>query len=129
MAIRVTFDIDLALSESRSGSKELGIAPWAGTNDQLDDGGAWRRRISAGATNVAIDINGLANGRLVAVKTSQPITLKRNSVDDTGWVIRPLGTGATDGIFICTTDGVTTLYVTNAGSEAAEVTFMVAGIF
>jgi hypothetical protein len=130
MAIRVKFEIDLSLSENSIEAKELGMTPpWKGTNDQQDDGGTWRRKIVAGATDVLIDLNGLANGRLIAVKTNKTVLLKKNSAAGESWPIRPLGTGALDGIFFCTTDGITALYVTNGGSEDAEVTFTVAGIF
>lgn len=129
MSIRINYNIEVSLSESLYQIKELGqTTPWKGVNDQCDDGGTWRRTIVAGAVNVAIDINGLANGRLIAVKTTAAITLKRNVTGDTGWPIRPLGVGATDGIFICSTDGLTSLYVSNSGTVDAEVTFVVAGL-
>ena len=130
MGIRTKFLVDLSLSETTSESKELGQSPpWKGTNDQLDDGGTWRRKIIAGATNVLIDLNGLANGRLIAIKSNREITVRKNSSGGEPWTIRPLGTGATDGIMVITTDAVTALYVSNAGSEDAEVTFAVAGMF
>ena len=129
MAIRVKFELDLQVSESSLGQKELGkTAPWAGINDQQDNGGTWRQRIEAGATDVLIDVNGLANARLVAIKTDQEITVKKNDAGGEPWTIRPLGTSALDGVFMITTDGITALYVTNAGSLDAEVTFSIAGI-
>jgi hypothetical protein len=129
MAIRVKFDIDLQLSESSQGQKELGKSPpWSGINDQQDNGGTWRQRIDAGDTDILVDLNGLANGRLIAIKTDQEISVKKNSAGGEAWTIRPLGTGALDGIFMITTDGITSLYLTNAGSLDAEVTFSIAGV-
>ena len=129
MAIRVKFELDLQLSEGSQGQKELGkTAPWTGTNDQQDNGGTWRQRIDAGATDVLIDLNGLANGRLIALKTSQEISIKKNASGGEAWTIRPLGTGAVDGVFMITTDGITSLYITNAGGLDAEVTFSIAGV-
>ena len=129
MAIRVKFEVDLQLSESPQGMKELGkTPPWSGTNDQQDNGGTWRQRIDAGATDVLVDLNGLANGRLIAIKSNQEISVKKNADTGEAWTIKPLGTGALDGVFMITTDGVTSLYVSNAGSIDAEVTFSVAGV-
>jgi hypothetical protein len=127
--IRIVFNVDISLSESTSQIKELGqTTPWKGLNDQCDDGGTWRQKVAAGTTNLAIGLNGITDGLFLAVKTTKEITLKRNSTADTGWPIRPLGVGATEGVFICSTDGLTSLYVTNSGTEAAEITFAVAGM-
>ena len=129
MAIRVKFELDLQISENSLGQKELGkTAPWSGTNDLQDNGGTWRQRLDAGATDVLVDLNGLATGRLIAIKTDQEITVKKDSAGGEPWTIRPLGTGALDGVFMITTDGVTSLYVSNAGSLDAEVTFSIAGV-
>jgi len=129
MAIRVKFEIDLQVSENAQGQKELGkTAPWTGTNDQMDNGGTWRQRIDAGDTDVLVDINGLANARMIAIKSSEEISVKKNSAGGEAWTITPLGTGATDGVFVVTTDGVTALYLTNAGSLDADVTFSVVGV-
>lgn len=130
MGIRVNFQVDLSLSENTTEAKELGATPpWKGKNDQLEAGGTWRQRVDASTVDLEIDINGLANGRLLAIKTNKAISFKKNSSSGEAWSIRPLGTGATDGIFLITTDGITSLYLSNAGAEDAEVTFVVAGIF
>ena len=129
MAIRVKFELDLQISENSTGQKELGkTAPWSGTNDQQDNGGTWRQRLDAGATDVLVDLNGLVTGHLIAIKSDQEITVKKNSAVGEAWTISPLGTGATEGIFVITPDGVTSLYVSNAGSLDAEVTFSIAGV-
>jgi len=129
MAIRVKFEVSLQLSENSQGQKELGkTAPWCGTNDLQDNGGTWRQRLAAGDTDILVDLNGLANGRMIAIKSSQEISIKKNANTGEAWTIRPLGTGATDGIFVITTDGVTSLYLTNAGGLDSDVTFSIAGV-
>ena len=94
----------------------------------MDEGGTWRQKIVAGATDVAVDLNGLANGRVLAIKSNQQITFKKNNAGGEPWTIRPLGTGALDGVFYATTDGITSLYFSNAGSLDAEVTISLAGM-
>jgi hypothetical protein len=129
MAIRVKFEVLLQLSETAQEGKELGkTAPWQGTSDLMDDGGTWRQKIAAGAADVEIDLNGLVNGRLIAMKCNKEIIFKKDSAAGEAWTLRPLGTGALDGVFLLTTNAVTKLYVSNAGSLDAEVTFSVAGI-
>lgn len=129
MSIRVNYNINLSLSETTLEQKELGMTPpWVGTNDQLDDGGTFRRRITAGSVDVQVSLLGLSNGRLLAIKTTQQISFKKNSNSGEAWTIRPLGTGALDGIFLCTTDAITSVYVTNSGTLDAEVTFSVGGL-
>jgi hypothetical protein len=129
MGARVTFEVLVQISENTQELKELGkTAPWKGTSDLLDNGGTWRQRIIAGASNVAVDLNGLVNGRLLAIKTNQTISFKKNSTGGEDWTIRPIGTGALDGVFLATTDGITALYFSNAGSLDAEVTISLAGM-
>jgi len=129
MAIRVKFELSLQMSEGNQGLKELGkTAPWSGTNDQQDNGGTWRQRVVAGETDLLVDLNGLVTGNLIAIKSDQEISIKKNSNLGEPWTISPLGTGATDGVFMVTTNGVTSLYVTNAGGLDAEVTFSIAGV-
>lgn len=129
MGARVTFEVLVQISENTQELKELGkTAPWRGTSDLLDNGGTWRQRIVAGAVDVAVDLNGLANGRLLAIKSNQTISFKKNSTGGEPWTIRPIGTGALDGVFLATTDGITALYFSNAGSLDAEVTISLAGM-
>ena len=129
MAIRTTFEILVQLSENTQEMKELGKSPpWKGTNDTQDNGGTWRQRIAAGTTDLAVDVNGLSNARFIAIKSDQEITIKKNSAGGEAWTIRPLGSGALEGVFVASTDGVTALYVSNAGSIDAEVVFSVAGV-
>lgn len=128
MSIRTKFEIDYSLSENSSAAKELGqTPPWAGATDALDDGGTWRRRIAAGATDVLIDLNGLTTCRLLTLKSTQTITWKINNTGTTAITLRALGTGATEGVLFMTTDSVTALYLSNAGSVDAEVTITIAG--
>jgi hypothetical protein len=129
MGVRVTFEVLVQISENTQELKELGkTPPYKGTCDLLDDGGTWRQRIVAGAVNVAVDLNGLVNGRLLAVKTNQTITMKKNASGGEPWTIRPMGTGALDGVFLATTDGITSLYFSNPGSLDAEVTISLCGM-
>jgi len=129
MAVRVSFEIDLRVSENTQALSELGkTPPWKGKSDVLDNGGSWRQRILAGATDVAIDLNGLSNGKLVAIKTTQEISIKKNDAGGEAWIISPLGVGAVEGVFVVTTDAITALYVTNDGALDAEVTFSIAGL-
>ncbi len=130
MSIRIKFDLDLSLSENTSGAEELGKSPpWSGVNDTMDDGGTFRRRFAGGVTDQLVDINGLTTCKFLAIKSSQPITFKKNSSGGESTSITPLGFGATDGILIMTTDSITSLYVSNPGSLAAEVTFYICGTF
>jgi len=129
MAVRVSFQVELSISESTESLSELGkTCPCKGKTDVLDNGGTWRQRILAGATDVEIDMNGLSNGRLIAIKSNQEISIKKNSNAGEAGTIRPLGVGATEGVFVVTTDGITSIFVTNAGGLDAEVTFSFGGL-
>jgi hypothetical protein len=129
MSITVNWNIELSVSETTLENKELGqTSPWQGNNSQLDDGGSFRRKIPAGSTDILVPMVGLSNGRLLGIKTSQTIIIKKNSSGGEPWTIRPLGVGALDGIFLVTTDGITSIYVSNAGSLDANVTFVVGGV-
>lgn len=130
MSIRVKYTIDLSLSENAGDAKELGSTPpWKATNDQQDDGGTWRRKIPGSATNVEVCFNGLAAAHLIGIKSTKSITVKKNSSTGEAWTVRPLGVGATEGVFLVTTDDVSSLFISNLSAEDAEVTFSVAGVF
>ena len=128
MAIRVRYDIKVTLSESTSESNELGkTTPWIGVNDQQEDGGTWSQTIPGLTTDLLVDINGLADATFLGIKTDREIILKKNAAGGEPWTITPLGIGAEDGVFIVSTTGVTSLYISNAGAADAKVTFQVAG--
>ena len=128
MTISTVFRLELTLSEGACSGGQLGHAdPWEGKNNQQAEGGTFRRCIPAGAVNVEVPILGLSAARLIAIKTDQAITVKKNINTGEAWTIRPLGTGALDGIFFCTTDEVTDLFFSNLGSIDAQVTISLAG--
>lgn len=128
MSLRTKFNLDFSVSEDSTGGQELGKSdPWFGTNDQMDNGGTFRRKVAAGQSNVQIDVMGLLNVRFLTIKSDQTITVKKNSTSGEPWSIRSLGVGATDAIWITTTDGITSLYLSNPGSVDAEVTLTIAG--
>lgn len=129
MPVRATFEVLVQISENTSELKELGKSPpWRGTSDLQENGGTWRQKVAAGAVNVPVDLNGLANARFLAIKTNQLITFRKNSTAGETWTIRPLGSGALDGVFFCTTDGISSLFFSNPGTLAAEVTISLAGV-
>lgn len=129
MPLKTFFEINLSLSESRTGDGELGSTPpWRGTSFGLSTGGTWRQTIPAGETDVEIDLNGVDTARLIAVKTNEEIEIKKNSVGNEAWKVRPLGDGADSGVMLIMTDDVSSLFVSNNGSDDANVTFTVAGV-
>jgi hypothetical protein len=128
MAIRVEFELSLNISENSSGLKELGnTPPWKGKNDLLDDGGSFKRTLAGNATDVLISLEGLAVARLIGIKSNKIITVKKNSSAGEAWTIRPLGTGALDGVLIMTTDTISSLYLSNTEADAASVVIFFAG--
>ena len=128
MAVRIRLDIKVTISENPSEANELGrTTPWVGVNDQQENGGSWTQTIAAGVVDLPVDLNGLADGTLIAIKTDQAIDIKKNAASGEAWTVRPLGVGALDGFFIVSTTGVTSLFVSNSGGKDAIVTFMVAG--
>ena len=129
MSCRVTFEVLVQISENHLELKELGKSPpWRGTCDLNDDGGTRKQKLISGATDVQVDLNGLVNGRMLAIKTNQEISFKRNSTGGEPWTVRPMGFGAHEGVFFATTDGITALYFSNSGDLDAEVTISLAGL-
>ena len=128
MAVRIRLDIKVTISENPSEANELGrTTPWVGVNDQQENGGSWTQTIAAGTVDKEVDINGLADATFLAIKTDQTIDVKKNAAGGEPWTVRPLGVGALDGVFIISTTGITSLFISNSSSKDAIVTFMVAG--
>ena len=128
MAVRIRLDIKATISENPGEANELGrTTPWVGVNDQQENGGSWTQNIAAATVDQLVDLNGLADGTFIAIKTDETIDIKKNGAGGEVWTIQALGVGALDGFFIISTTGVTSLYVSNSGAKDATVTFMVAG--
>ena len=128
MAVRIRHDIKITISENPSEINELGkTTPWVGTNDQQENGGSWTQNIAASVVDQLVDLNGLADATLLAIKSDETISIKKNSAGGEPWTIQALGVSSLDGFFVISTTGVTSLYVSNAGAKDATVTFMVAG--
>lgn len=128
MAVRIRHDIKITLSENPSEVNELGrTTPWVGVNDQQENGGSWTQNIAASTVDQLVDLNGLADATLLAIKTDETIDIKKNGAGGEVWTIQALGTGSLSGFFVISTTGVTSIYVSNSGAKDATVTFMVAG--
>lgn len=125
---RIKFTFDFSISEDQTAGRELGQSPpWQGVTDAIADGGTFRRKILAHATDVLVGINGLSGLNWLAIKSDQTITFKKNSTMGEPTTLEALGVGAMDAILIMTTAGITSLYVSNPGATDAEVTFSMAG--
>lgn len=129
MTVRIKFDLKFSISEDSSGRRELGQAdPWYGVTDAIDDGGTFRMLVPAGTSNMAVSIQSLTQLNWLAIKSDQTITFRKNSTSGEPTTLQALGTGAPDAFMIMTTAGITSLYLSNAGSIDAEVVVSMAGV-
>lgn len=134
MSVRARYRIEASVSSTTAEEKDLGNLKMEQVTDGQSDGGSRKNVIAAAATDVDITPRQLATSRLLVIKcaaknpndTPTTISLKKNSTSGEAWAIVPLA-GTREAYFAITTDSVTALYVTNAGSVDMEVTVMAAG--
>ena len=128
MPLRIQQKLTSFISSSTAEERDIGNleAKVYETNNTLIEGSTRRYRVAAGATDVAIDLAGLASIQYMVVRTSAAITLKLNGTDSILIGILP---GFTSGYLHLTapSGGITSLTVSNAGAEAASVQIQLAG--
>jgi hypothetical protein len=128
---RIKFDFKWDISEDANGGRQLGSSDprtgWFGVTDAVDNGGTYSCVILAGATNVPMALNNLANVNLLLIKSDQTIVFTKNSTSGEPTTLQALGAGATDALMAMTTTGITSLYISNNGSINANVVISVAG--
>jgi len=135
MPIRLRQGATITVSSSaQNENKDLGNLVWEVVTDDLGEGGTWKTLVPASSTDLEIKLDNVANVQFLALRTNSkdptqdPVALdfKKNSAAGEVFQIKPLSK-AKEGNFLMTTDGITSLFVTNGGSIDMEVTVVIAG--
>jgi hypothetical protein len=134
MPVRLTYATEFSISSTTADEKDLGNGNFKVITDDFGEGGTWKTLVSAGASDLQIVLDNVATARFLLLKSNpklendpaQSLDVKFNSVGNT-----PVPLKAPDSkkiaIMLLCTDGLTALYVSNAGSVDVELTVSVAG--
>ena len=132
--VRTQLSINASVSSNTAGHKDLGNVNVSVLIDSLNEGGSQKFLLPAATTDKLITLDDLAECRMIFVKT-QPrdpnqvpvsIDLKRNADTAEPITITPLAT-KTAGVFLLSTEGLTSIYLTNAGTVDMDITMLVVG--
>jgi len=134
MGVRVRYKLDVAISSTPAEERDLGNGKFEIVVDSQSEGGSWKTTVLAGATDQQIQLPNVAVAKLIAIRTNPKnpndvpvnLTFKRTSPAGEAIVVAPLATSK-EGYLFLTTDSLTALYCTNAGTISMEVTVYVAG--
>jgi len=135
MSVRVRYAIQASVSSTFAEEKDLGNVKFEVVTDVEAKGGTWKTVVPAGSANLALATGNVATVQLLCLRVATsdpndvlgPITLKRNSTSGEPQTITPVG-DAKEAIYLTSTDGVTSLYVTNALSVDVDVWVTLVGI-
>ena len=133
-SLRIRTRVQVSLSSSEQEERDLGY-PWLDVvNDVLTEGGSQKTYVPVGATNVSLPLGGVAEVKYLYIRTNArdpnetPVTLtfRKNSTGGEAIDVVPMGSSG-KGILLLSTQGITALYVTNAGAVNMDVLYSVAG--
>jgi len=134
MAVRLTFGVEFSVSGTTADEKDLGNGDYSVRTDAAQEGGSWKTIVAAGASDQEIRLDNIANVIFLFLKLepkeeTDPVpelTVKVNDVGNTPFTLAPPSDRKT-GMMLLTTNGLTALYVSNAGSEDVQLTVVAAG--
>jgi hypothetical protein len=134
MAVRVTWEVLFSISSTTADEKDLGNFQQKVRTDANEEGGAWKTIVASAAVDELIQLDNIATARFLVLKINNKgendpapeITVKFNNIANTPLTIKPPADKKI-GMLVVTTDNLTALYVSNAGSYDAELTVAVAG--
>lgn len=135
MTVRVRYAVAVSISSTSAEEKDLGNVKLETVTDVETKGGTWKTVLLAGATNVQLYLDNITTAQLLVIRTLSVdpnvapvgINIKRNSTSGEAILIQPLG-DIKEGIFVITTDGLTSLYASNSGAVDMNLVLSVAGV-
>lgn len=138
MAVRLTYGLNLGISSTENEERDLGDRNFQVASDDLEQGGSWKVTLPKSTTDKPIALANITEVRLLCLRTTAKdptlpcpvVGMKVNSTGGSALPIRPIGDGdnAKEGILIMSTEGITSLYLTNADTATdVEVIVSVAG--
>jgi hypothetical protein len=135
MPVRVRYSVTVAVSSTPAEERDLGNVSWSIVTDIEAKGGTWKTTLSAGASNVQLQIDNISTIQFLALRTTTVnpndtltlVNIRKNSTSGEVTEILPLG-DALEGHMLISTDGITAIYASNPGSVDINLTVVAAGI-
>jgi len=134
MAIRLRCKIELAVSSSSAEERDLGNAKYEIVVDSQNEGGSWKTVLVGGASDVQLQLPNIADARFLAIRTTakdptqdpDEISIKINGTGNEARKITPMS-GSKEGFYLSTTDGLTSVHASHAGTVDMELIVFAAG--
>lgn len=134
MSVRFTVTVAYAVSSTVADEKDLGKGQTTVKTDAQESGGSWKTLVPAASTDLEVNLDNISDAKFLLLKTNprnendpaQEITVKLNLVGADAIPITPFADKKI-GFFLVTTQGLSTIFVSNAGTVDVELTVVVAG--
>lgn len=135
MAVRIRYALQAAVSSTTAEERDLGNVKLEVMTDEETKGGTWKTVLVAGATDMQLYVDNITTIQLLIIRTTSVdpnvdpigITIKQNGAGNEAILIQPVG-DAKEGIFMISTDSLTSLYATNAGAIDMNLTITAVGV-
>jgi hypothetical protein len=132
--VRVRYKLSASVSSTPAEERDLGNIACEVVSDDVEDGGAWKTKLAAGAAAAQIPLDSIVSATVLILRTNAKdpnespngITLQINDPSGQIFTIQPVGY-AREGHFLLTTSGITAIYLGNPGSVDMEVTILACG--
>lgn len=134
MAVRIRYKASAILSSTSAEERDLGNGNYEVVVDSQGEGWSGKVALAAGAVDVPIHLPPVASAKFLALRTTPKnpndachnVTIKKDSTLGEAIVIAPLSP-TKEGFMMLTTSGIASLFASNPGSTAMDVTVHVAG--
>ncbi len=129
MPVRIRYHINIQISSTTAEEKDLANASLEVVTDSFGEGGVRKFTVIAGATDLQIGLDNVANTQFLAIRTNSKdptldpvqLSVKRNTTGNEAIPITPMPT-TKEGHLLISTTGLTALFVSNAGAVDMELT-------
>ncbi len=132
MPVTVRYGITVAVSSTSAEEKDLANGAYQVVTNNLIDGGSWKETIPAGTIDQPLTLVNVNDVNLIVIRTNSKdptqtpgeIRIRRNLITAEQISIIPLS-GTPEGHMLLSTDGLTSLYVTNLAGVDMEMTITI----
>ena len=134
MPVTVRYAVSVYISKTSAEGKELGNQSSEVVVSTMSEGGTWKTYIPPATVNQELFLPNVALAKLLVIITNArdpscppaTISIRRNLITAEEIAIVPISP-AKEGHLLLSTEGLSALYASNAGTEEMEVTVAVAG--
>lgn len=135
MAVRVRYAVQAAVSSTTAEEKDLGNVKVEVVTDSETKGGTWKTVVPAATADMQLYVDNITTIQLLIIRTTAVnpneapvgVSIKRNGTAAEAILIKPVG-DSKEGVLVLSTDSLTSIYASNAGTVDMNLTITAVGV-